>query len=65
MDISQIITRINLNLLIVHVKTTILLVICSLHSLGTYIITDNNKNQPQLVDSSCLDNSFATSEAMQ
>ena len=27
--------------------------------------TDNNKNQPQLVDSSCLDDSVATSEAMQ
>ena len=27
--------------------------------------TNNNKNQPQLIDSSCLDDSVATSEAMQ
>ena len=50
MDISQILTRINLNWLKVHVKTTLLLVICSLHSLGTYrmdirqIITRINRN---------------------
>ena len=67
MNISQIITKINRNWLIVHAKTTLFLLhkLCSIQygNVQNGHHTDNNKNQPQLVDSSCLDSSVATSEA--
>ena len=63
MNISQIIANINRNWLIVHAKTALLLLqkLCSIHR--NQHQPDNNKYQPQLVGTSCLDNSVATSEA--
>ena len=53
--------------MIVHVKTPLASYLQSPQSgnVQNGHQTENNKNQPQLVDSACLDDSVATSEAMQ